>query len=114
LYVLYTDDSLLAGPDKEEIEEVINDIRNKAKLDITVEANLADFLGVSIDWRSDGTINLTQAHLIDQILTDLRLQTDNVKTRSNPMSSSSNLTLEFNAVRQLFQLPLRDRKTELS
>ena len=30
LYVLYTDDSLLAGPDKDEIEKVIDDLRSKA------------------------------------------------------------------------------------
>ena len=92
LYVLYTDDSLLAGPDKDEIEKVIDDLRSKAKLDITVEGDLADFLGVSIDRRADGTINLTQADLIDQILTDLRLQADNVKSRSRPMASSKVLT----------------------
>ena len=98
LYVLYTDDSLLAGPDKNEIEEVISDIRNKAKLDITVEGDLADFLGVSIDRRPDGTINLTQPHLIDQILTDLRLKADNVKTRSTPMASSKLLTRHSNSM----------------
>ena len=70
VYVLYTDDSILAGPDKAEIEEIIEDIK-KADLDITVEGDLQDFLGINIDRKEDGTIHMTQPHLIDQILKDL-------------------------------------------
>ncbi len=65
LYVLYTDDSLLAGPDKNEIDQIIDELQKKAKLAITVEGDLADFLGVNIDRRPDGTIHLSQPHLID-------------------------------------------------
>jgi hypothetical protein len=92
LYVLYTDDSLLAGPDKAEIDKIIDELQKKAKLSITVEGDLADFLGVSIDRRSDGTIHLSQPHLIDQILADLRLSGTNVKSRSTPAASSKLLT----------------------
>ncbi|KAI2497837.1 hypothetical protein MHU86_16671 [Fragilaria crotonensis] len=92
LYVLYTDDSLLAGPDQVEINRIIKELQTKAKLSITVEGDLADFLGVSIDRRSDGTIHLSQPHLIDQILKDLRLQGANVKSRSTPAASSKLLT----------------------
>ena len=38
MYVLYTDDSILAGTDQNKIDKVIDDIK-KAKLDITVEEN---------------------------------------------------------------------------
>ncbi|KAI2494618.1 hypothetical protein MHU86_19896 [Fragilaria crotonensis] len=92
LYVLYTDDSLLAGPDKKEIDKIIDELQKKAKLSITVEGDLADFLGVSIDPRTDGTIHLSQPHLIDQILEDLRLNGTNVKSRSTPAASSKLLT----------------------
>jgi len=92
LYVLYTDDSLLAGPDKDEIDQIIDELQKKAKLAITVEGDLADFLGVNIDRRSDGTIHLSQPHLIDQILEDLRLKAANVKSRSTPAASSKLLT----------------------
>ena len=71
MYVLYTDDSILAGPDLKEVERAIEDIK-KAKLDITIEGE--DFLGVNIDRKKDGTIHLTQPHLIDQILDDFRLE----------------------------------------
>jgi hypothetical protein len=88
LYVLYTDDSLLAGPDAKEIQRVIDELQGKAKLAITVEGDLADFLGVNIDRRSDGSIHMSQPHLIDQILNDLRLNDESTKTRSTPAASS--------------------------
>ena len=92
LYVLYTDDSLLAGPDSKEIDNIIDELKSKAKLDITVEGDLADFLGVHIDRRKDGTIHLSQPHLIEQILKDLRMDTKDIKTRSTPAASSKVLT----------------------
>jgi hypothetical protein len=33
-YVLYMDDSLLGGPDKDDIDEVIKQLRSKAKFEI--------------------------------------------------------------------------------
>ena len=92
LYVLYTDNSLLAGPDLKEIEQVIYDLQHTAKLAITVEGDLADFLGVNIDQRDDGSIHLSQPHLIDQILEDLRLKDDTVKIQTTPAASSKLLT----------------------
>jgi hypothetical protein len=71
LYMLYTDDSLLAGPDNNEIEQIIKDLK-KAQLNITDEGDIQDFLGVNIDSRPDGSVHLTQPHLIDQILKDLK------------------------------------------
>ena len=88
LYVLYTDDSLLAGPDEKEINQVIDNLRKVGKLDITVKGDLADFLGVNIDRKKDGSIHLTQPHLIDH----LRLKDDRVKAKSTPAASSKLLT----------------------
>ena len=73
MYALYTDDSILAGPDKSEIDQIIKDML-KANLDITIEGDLQDFLGVKISRKADRTIHLNQPHIIDQILKDLRLE----------------------------------------
>ena len=43
IYVLYTDDSILAGPNHDEINQCIEDIK-RAKLDIAVEGDIKDFL----------------------------------------------------------------------
>jgi hypothetical protein len=42
---LYADDSILAGPDQNEIEKAIEDIK-AAGLDITVAGDFQDFSGV--------------------------------------------------------------------
>jgi hypothetical protein len=91
MYILYTDDSILAGPDKKEINQIIKDMK-KAKLDITIEGDLQDFLGVNIDRKDDRTIHLTQPHLIDQILKDLRLDGDTVTKKMVSASSSKILS----------------------
>jgi hypothetical protein len=88
MYVLYTDDSILAGPDNGEVEEAIADIK-KAGLNITVEGDLQDFLGVNIERKENGTIHLTQPHLIDQILKDLHLEKEKVSTKTTPARSST-------------------------
>jgi len=90
MYVLYTDDSLLAGPDDAELDEIIKDLR-KASLDITVQGDIEDFLGINIERRKDGTINMTQPHLIEQILKDLSFQA-NTKSKPTPASSSKLLS----------------------
>jgi hypothetical protein len=69
----------------------------KAKLNITEEGDLEDFLGVQIERKKDGTVHLTQPHLIDQILKELRLDDDNVTTKPIPASSSRLLSRHSNS-----------------
>ena len=91
MYALYTDDSIIAGPDKKEIDELIQEMRNH-KLDITDEGDITDFLGVNIENMKDGTIKLSQPHLVDQILKDLRLDGEDVKIKPTPAASSRTLS----------------------
>ena len=87
MYVLYTDDSILAGPDREELKQVIADIQ-AAGLDVTEEGDIEDFLGVNIDKVDEDTFHLSQPHLIDQILRDLNLDGENVQTKVTPAPMS--------------------------
>ena len=87
IYALYTDDSIITGPDLHEIEQAVTDIK-AAGLDVTEEGTLEDFLGVNIDRKEDGTIHLTQPHLIEQILKDLKLDGDEVKIKSTPIPAT--------------------------
>jgi hypothetical protein len=66
MYTLYTDDSILVGPTNEELDECIEAIK-QAGLRITVDGDITDFLGVKVKQNDNGTIMLTQPHLIDQI-----------------------------------------------
>jgi hypothetical protein len=91
IYVLYTDDSIVTGPREQDLDDIINDMK-KAGLDLTVEGDMADFLGVQINRKPDGTVHLTQPHLIDQVLSDLRLGGSDSKSpaavKDTPMASS--------------------------
>ena len=91
VYALYTDDSILAGPDKREIDKLILEMKD-VKLDVTDEGDITDFLGVNIEHRDDGSVKLSQPHLIDQILKDLRMQGPEVKTKSTPAASTKILS----------------------
>ena len=88
IYVLYTDDSILTGPNPRELDQIVHDLKHKAKLDLTCDADMGDFLGVKIDRQEDGSINLTQPQLIDQILKDLRLDGKDVKTKATPLPTN--------------------------
>ena len=48
IYLLYTDDSILAGPCNKDIDQVVQDLRD-AGINLTDEGTLQDFLGVNID-----------------------------------------------------------------
>jgi Reverse transcriptase (RNA-dependent DNA polymerase) len=87
MYILYTDDSILAGLDRNDIEQVIKDIQT-ANLNITVEGDIQDFLGINISRREDGSIHLSQPQLIAAILKDLRLDGEQTKIKTTPSLSS--------------------------
>lgn len=98
VYVLYTDDSILAGPDAKELDRTIEKMRKV--LDLTVEGELSDFLGVKITRHKDkNEIHLTQPQLIDQILQDLRLKQEKAKPKDVPMRSSTILLRHLNSPR---------------
>jgi len=87
MHVLCTDDSILAGPDKDELKQVIADIKS-AGLDVTEEGDIEDFLGVNIDRVDDDTCHLSQPHLVEHVLRDLNLDGENVQTKETPLPLS--------------------------
>ena len=91
--MLYTDDSILVGPDDNELDAIVSDMKS-AGLNLTIEGRIDDFLGVNIDRRDDGTIHLTQPHLIDTILKEMRLHSDNVTVKTTPAAVSTILKRE--------------------
>ena len=90
MYALYTDDSIVAGLDPTEIDDILKQIR-KDKLDITEEGTLGYFLGVNIDRKPNGTIHLTQPHLIDNILGYLHLLGEGGKIKNHTGKSFKDL-----------------------
>ena len=73
MYALYIDDSILGAPTHHKLDVAITAIKG-AKLQITLEGDLTDFLGVKIERKSPNEIFFTQPHLIDDVLNDLGLR----------------------------------------
>ena len=53
MYVLYTDDSILARPNMDEVDQAIKCIQN-TKLNIAIKVYLQGFLGINIYSKHDG------------------------------------------------------------
>jgi hypothetical protein len=83
IYILYTDDSILACPDAKELDIIINSIW-QISLDITMDSTIQDFLGVRIEKCTDRRMHLTQPHLINSIIHDLHLQDPKVNAKDTP------------------------------
>jgi hypothetical protein len=70
VFVLYTDDSILAGPDSKELDCIIKQM--KVGLSLTFEGDITDFLTVQINRTNDGKFTFTQPH--PYIIRELRLE----------------------------------------
>jgi Reverse transcriptase (RNA-dependent DNA polymerase) len=86
IIVVYTDDTIVTGPIKGEVDKAIADIAGQ--FTITNKPSVSDFLGVKIERNNDKRqYTLTKPHLIKSILDDLGLK-DNSKSRDVPALSS--------------------------
>jgi Reverse transcriptase (RNA-dependent DNA polymerase) len=93
ILVIYTDDTIVTGPNASEVQQAIDDIGNKFK--ITSQPKVDDFLGVKIIRHQEtGQIEFIQPHLIDSILSDLQLLS-NSNPRGLP-ASTSNILHKYN------------------
>jgi len=81
------DDFILTGLDLKELDKIIEDMK-KVGLELTVEGDISDFLGINIQHHQDGTVHLTQPHLINSILKELGLNADSAKIKCTLAASS--------------------------
>jgi hypothetical protein len=92
--MIYTDDGIFCGPTQEAIDEAYS-LLIQAKgefpaFKMTDEGDLSDYLGVKVDYLPNGTIKLSQPHLIQQILDDLGF---NERTGTKPTPAASTVRL---------------------
>ena len=62
IMLVYVDDTILLGPTKEGIQEMMDKLRTCFNIDD--EGDISDYLGFKVTKLPDGTISLTQPHLI--------------------------------------------------
>jgi hypothetical protein len=69
VFMLYVDNGISAGPDKDEINCLLTGL--KAKFNIMDKGDLTEYLGVLVEKQGDRQTKLFQPHLIQEILEDL-------------------------------------------
>jgi hypothetical protein len=74
VFLVYLDDGIIAGPNKGDIDQIIIDLQTM--FNVSNEGDLTYYLGVNIETREDGTIKLSQPHLINHIIKDANFQSD--------------------------------------
>ena len=84
--LVYTDDTILMGPDESELNHIVTLLQSK--FDLEVEGTLCDYLGINITKTGSGALELTQPHLIQSILEDLGLNRDGTTPKHTPALSS--------------------------
>ena len=96
MFVLYTDNSILAVPlCEKDIQTIIQEIKDTG-LNITEEGDIQEVLGINISKDSGGWIELTQPHLNTQILNDLKMDANRLKVKDTLCISSEILTRREN------------------
>jgi hypothetical protein len=68
-YIVYTDDTILLCPEKEEIDTLVKRLGKAFK--IADHGELSDYLGIKIERKPNGTLEWTQPTLIQSIIKDL-------------------------------------------
>ncbi len=81
IFIVYTDDTILLGPDKDEIDLLVKRLSRSFKIED--QGDLSDYLGIKIERKPDGTLEWTQPTLIQSILKDLKLDGEDIKGRQN-------------------------------
>ena len=81
MFILYTDESIIAGPNQQDLDAVVEDTK-KENMVVIVEGTLEEFLGVNTKRRKDGSIYLTQPHLIEHTVNDLGQENCNTPYKS--------------------------------
>jgi hypothetical protein len=94
IFLVYTDDTILVGPDEKEIEKIVKTLSKNSKEED--QGDLSDYLGVNIERRKDGKIEMTQPTLTLSIMKDVGLwengKENQATSRTTPAYSTTILT----------------------
>lgn len=86
ILVIYTDDTIVTGPDMNVLNQAIKDI--STKFTITLNEELIDFLGVNVNMGStEGEITFSQPQLIKTIIKDLGLDSNSTIRKTPALSN---------------------------
>jgi hypothetical protein len=81
IFIVYKDDTILLGPDQQEIDTLVKKLGKTFKIED--QAELSDYLGIKIERKTDGTLECPQPTLTQSILKDHKLDREEIKGRQN-------------------------------
>jgi len=94
IFIVNTDDTILIGPDQQEIDDLIKKLGKVFKIED--QGNLSDNLGIKIERHSSGTMEWTQPIFTASVLKDLGLDGEDSKNppkvKTTPANSTTILT----------------------
>ena len=89
IFLVYIVDCIVFDPDDRVIDDVVTDLCNSSQnFTVDDQGEVGDFLGIQVQKRDDGSIVLTQPHLIDSIIQDLHLQSRSNQRAHRPSQPS--------------------------
>ena len=91
--MVYTVDGIFCGPDKDKINECMSELGQR--FDIMDEGDIGEYLGVKVTRMENGTIELTQPHLIDGIINNLGFK-ETTKGKDTPAPSTASINRDIN------------------
>jgi Reverse transcriptase (RNA-dependent DNA polymerase) len=86
LFIVYVDDGILVSPNKSNIETQLSCLQKY--FNISVEGDLADYVGVNIEKLDNNTINMTQPNIINSILKEMNFM-ENTKPSATPATGGT-------------------------
>jgi hypothetical protein len=92
-FMIYVDDVIFAGPDREEIERLFKELQEK--FDITDVGDLTEYLSVLEEKQQDGRTKLSQPQLIEHILNEDQWYHDKTKSKLTPAPGGQVLEREL-------------------
>jgi hypothetical protein len=81
IFIAYTDDTIILGPDKQEIDTLVKQLGRTFRNND--QGELSDYSGIEIERKQDGTLEWTQPALTQSILKDLKLDGEEIKGKQN-------------------------------
>jgi hypothetical protein len=85
-FMYYVDDGIFIGPCSKEIDKIIKSLQRTC-FNLTDKGDLSDYLGIKVTQLPDNKISLTQPHLINDIISDMKFAA-NTKPKALPACSS--------------------------
>jgi hypothetical protein len=104
IVLVFVDDCLIFSRDKAKVDGFIDQLRAK-NFDLTDEGDIQQYLGIDVKHRDDGTIELRQPFLIENLIKDFEDEVGTLNSCREPATPKQSMTSEGDARKWSFSYP---------